>query len=124
MYYRDAKAALIIYDITQYDTFRNAKNWIKGLHETANPSILIAFVGNKIDLEDNRQVLAIEAKEFCEQNGLFFFEVSAKKNINIQELFLSLAKQLPVGTNYHNGNIQLQNEKQQEVVNSKCPGCL
>jgi Ras-related protein Rab-5C len=54
MYYKGSKAAIVVYDITNYESYKKAQQWIKELNENANPDIVIALVGNKMDIEDNR----------------------------------------------------------------------
>jgi len=96
MYYKGAKAAIVVYDITAYDTFRRAKEWVNELHQNASPNIVIALVGNKVDLEENRKVTVLEAKEFADKNGLCHFETSAKRGTNLSELFMTIAKAVPL----------------------------
>ena len=57
--------------------------------------MVISLVGNKADLESARQVTQDEAKSYAEENGLFFWETSAKSNSNVSELFQDMAKRLP-----------------------------
>ena len=59
------------------------------------PNMVISLVGNKADLESARQVTQDEAKSYAEENGLFFWETSAKSNSNVSELFQDMAKRLP-----------------------------
>ncbi|KAH7966948.1 hypothetical protein HPB49_020866 [Dermacentor silvarum] len=56
MYYRGAQAAIVVYDITNQDTFGRAKTWVKELQRQASPSIVIALAGNKADLASKRAV--------------------------------------------------------------------
>ena len=56
LYYKNAKAAIVVYDTTDKKTFKGAQNWIEELQEHAGPDILIAIVGNKADLVDSRKV--------------------------------------------------------------------
>lgn len=56
MYYKNAKAAIVVYDVTDKKTFQGAKNWIGELQEHASSEIVIALVGNKADLVDLKQV--------------------------------------------------------------------
>ncbi|XP_021562741.1 ras-related protein Rab-5C isoform X1 [Carlito syrichta] len=56
MYYRGAQAAIVVYDITNTDTFARAKNWVKELQRQASPNIVIALAGNKADLASKRAV--------------------------------------------------------------------
>mmetsp|Transcript_65733 Transcript_65733/g.76439 ORF Transcript_65733/g.76439 Transcript_65733/m.76439 type:complete len:208 (+) Transcript_65733:33-656(+) len=98
MYYKGAKAAVVVYDITSYETFRRAKEWIEELNQNASPNIIIALVGNKLDLEEKRAVQTSEAREYAEKLGLFHFETSAKRGTNLNEVFLTLAKKIPEKT--------------------------
>ena len=65
MYYKNAKAALVVYDITKKESFERAKYWISELNENADADIVIALVANKIDLEDQRKVDKDEAELFA-----------------------------------------------------------
>ncbi len=56
MYYRGAQAAIVVYDITNQDTFMRAKTWVKELQRQASPNIVIALAGNKADLASKRMV--------------------------------------------------------------------
>lgn len=97
MYYRGAQAALIVYDITSKDSFHKAQNWIRELQRQANANIVIALVGNKLDLASKRMVENNEAKEYAEENNLLFMETSAKTAINVVEVFTAIATRLPRG---------------------------
>ncbi|KAG0430229.1 hypothetical protein HPB47_022866 [Ixodes persulcatus] len=63
MYYRGAQAAIVVYDITNQDTFGRAKTWVKELQRQASPSIVIALAGNKADLASKRAVELEVAKK-------------------------------------------------------------
>ncbi|KAK9867040.1 hypothetical protein WJX84_010578 [Apatococcus fuscideae] len=95
MYYRGAAAAVIVYDITNQDSFTKAKNWVKELQRQGNPNMLMALAGNKADLADSRAVTKEEASAYAEENGLAFCETSAKTNVNVLEVFTDLATRLP-----------------------------
>ena len=72
-------------------SFEKSKSWVRELQRQANPNIVIALVGNKIDLvqnvENSRQVLTEEAKDYALDNGLLFFETSAKEDDGVKEVF-------------------------------------
>ena len=95
MYYRDAQAAIVVYDITNQDTFTRAKNWVRELQRQARPDIVIALAGNKSDLGNKRAVEYEEAQAYSEENGLLFMETSAKNANNVNEIFLAIATKLP-----------------------------
>jgi small GTP-binding protein len=86
MYYRGAKAALVVYDITNKNSFKNAKLWINELRINSKPNCLIILVGNKSDLQ-NREVKSEDAIKFCNKNDIFFKETSAKDAYNIEQIF-------------------------------------
>jgi len=95
MYYRGAQAAIVVYDITNADTFARAKTWVRELQRQARPDIVIALAGNKSDLGTRRTVEYEEANGYAEENGLLFMETSAKNANNVNEIFLAIARKLP-----------------------------
>jgi len=98
MYYRGAAAAIVVYDITNRDTFQRAKQWVKELQRQGNPNIVIALAGNKSDLNSKRKVEPEEAESYANDNGIFSMETSAKTSTNVNELFVAIARKLPKNT--------------------------
>ncbi|KAF6011356.1 hypothetical protein HII13_002718 [Brettanomyces bruxellensis] len=96
IYYRNAQSALVVYDITQKASLDKAKYWIKELQKQASNNIVIALVGNKTDLEEERQIPTEEAQAFANEAGLLFFEVSAKSGKGIKECFREIALKMPI----------------------------
>lgn len=95
MYYRGASAAVIVYDITNPDSFTGAKSWVKELQRRGDPNVVIALAGNKADLESRRKVEFEEANAYAEENGILHLETSAKNANNVKALFVEIAKKLP-----------------------------
>lgn len=95
MYYRGASAAIIVYDITNPDSFTGAKSWVKELQRRGDPNVVIALAGNKADLEARRKVEFEEANAYAEENGILHMETSAKNANNVKALFVEIANKLP-----------------------------
>lgn len=99
MYYRNAQAALVVYDVTKPQSFIKARHWVKELHEQASKDIIIALVGNKVDMVtsgEERKVAKEEAEKLAEEEGLLFFETSAKTGDNVSETFLGIGEKIPI----------------------------
>ena len=94
MYYRGAKAAIVVYDITSKESLHNAKVWIKELKMRGEKDVIISLLGNKLDIDEKRVVEKEEVMELAEQNDLIFFEVSAKTGENVGDALKSLSKKL------------------------------
>lgn len=94
IYYRDADAALCVYDITDGDSLDRVKKWVQELKNHASDKIVIAIAGNKIDLEKRRHVKKADALALAKSVGAEHFDTSAKLNKGLQEAFLHLAKGL------------------------------
>lgn len=95
MYYRGAHAAVVVYDITNAQSYRRAMAWVDELRERASGVKVIALAGNKCDLSQQRAVTEQEAKAYAQENGLLFMETSAKLATNVIEIFTAIAESLP-----------------------------
>lgn len=86
-YYRGANGVLLIYDITKRKTFEKLNFWINDLKENSDDNLFVYLIGNKNDLEENREVSYKEASEFAKEKNFPYIEVSAKTGNNIHKLF-------------------------------------
>ena len=86
-YYKGAVGALLVYDITRKETFNHLVKWLSEVKENASKEITIILIGNKNDLENERQVTYEEGESFAKENNLLFLETSAKTSKNIAEAF-------------------------------------
>jgi small GTP-binding protein len=79
-----------VYDITSAESFEKAKHWVKELQKQADSNIIIALVGNKVDLAEHRAVSVQDAQAYAEENGILCMETSAKTAVNVNELFVTI----------------------------------
>ena len=110
IFYRGAHCVFLTYDITREETFNNVIEWLKEVKQHASPDILIYLIGNRCDLEDDREVTKERALEFCQQYSIDkFFETSAKTGDNVEEVFSLAAKEL-----YEQSKEELKKEEEEE----------
>jgi small GTP-binding protein len=136
-YIRDSSVAIIVYDVTNRNSFTNLRRWIDDVRNERGNEVLLVIVGNKTDLEE-RAVQFEEGAKLAKENDALFSEVSARNGTGIQELFTNLAGTLPgndtsvqapsgnqggAGTN-QKGNVVLENPTQgDEEIGKKKGGC-
>ena len=93
-YYKGAIGALLVYDITRKETFDHINKWLQEVKSNGSKDICCILIGNKKDLEENRQVKYEEGKKLAEDNNLLFLETSAKSAENVQEAFIQTAEKI------------------------------
>jgi len=86
-YYRGAVGALLVYDISDHNTFKNVTHWLKELRNHTEASIVVMLVGNKSDLQHLREVDIEEATSFSAQNNLSFIETAAIDGSGVNDTF-------------------------------------
>ena len=88
------KGILIVYDVTEKESFDALNFWMKSFKENANKNAICLIIGNKIDLENKRVIGYDEGKKFAEKYGVKFIETSAKSAVGVNEAFYSVAKEI------------------------------
>ncbi|XP_046975087.1 ras-related protein Rab-31 [Vanessa cardui] len=94
MYYRNANAALLVYDITSANSFASIKGWVKELQSNVPDPMILSLVGNKCDLESCRAVTQSEASQYAASIGAAYCETSALHDQGIDQVFLNTATEL------------------------------
>ena len=93
-YYRGGNGVLVVYDITERESFDNLNSWLIEIEKNANKNVYKLLIGNKCYLEDKRKVSYQEGKDFAESNGMKFMETSAKTASKVQEAFELLTNEI------------------------------
>ena len=91
-YFRGAHGILLLYDVTNKDSFKNLENWLIEIEKNSNQKVLKILIGNKCDLTEDREITTEEGQTFANRNGMEFMETSAKMNTNVSEAFTTLGK--------------------------------
>ena len=93
-YYRGGNGVLVVYDITDRDSFENLNSWLIEIEKNANKNVYKLLIGNKSDLEDKRKVTYQEGKDFATSNGMQFIETSAKTDSKVKDAFELLTQEI------------------------------
>ncbi|XP_070580103.1 ras-related protein Rab-37-like isoform X4 [Ptychodera flava] len=93
-YYRDAHALLLLYDVTNRQSFDNIRAWLSEINEYANQDVVIMLLGNKADMSSDRVVRREEGEKLAKDHGVAFMETSAKTGMNVELAFMAVAKDL------------------------------
>ncbi|ANB14851.1 Rab family GTPase YPT1 [Sugiyamaella lignohabitans] len=93
-YYRGAHGIIVVYDVTDQDSFNNVKQWFQEIDRYATEGVNKLLVGNKSDIADKKVVEYSVAKEFADSMNIPFLETSAKDSTNVEQAFLTMARQI------------------------------
>jgi Ras-related protein Rab-1A len=93
-YYRGAHGIIIVYDITDRNTFTNVEQWLLDIERYAQPCVNKFLVGNKCDIDIKRQIDTEDGKELANKFNMSFVETSAKNTINVTDMFQQLARKI------------------------------
>ena len=129
-YYRGAHGIIIVYDVTDMESFNNVKTWLTEIEKYASENVNKLLVGNKSDLVVKKTVDSAMAKEFADSLGIPFLETSAKNATNVEEAFIRMAtdikqrvaQQGPGGAGARAGGVKLpaSGERQQKKKDDGC----
>ena len=115
-YYKGSHGIILIYDVTNLQTFENVKTWVNQIREEASPNVVIYIAANKIDMEEERKVPKEDGEKLAEELGFPFVETSAKSGININETFEDLVERIDKVY----GNVQQKPTKIYKAKGKKC----
>jgi len=93
-YYRGAHGIIVVYDVTDLESFNNVKQWLHEIDRYACDNVNKLLVGNKCDLSAKKVVEYAVAKDFAENLGIQFLETSAKNAVNVEQAFLTMAAEI------------------------------
>ena len=119
IFYKDAKVIILVYDITNKNSFESLKNfWYKEIMDNTISDVILAIVGNKADLYENEQVTDDEGKAYAKEKNAIFKSTSALSNRGIDSLFTDIAKKcLDPNYDYLAEDKKIQEEFNQRKLN-------
>jgi len=89
-YFRGAKGLLLVYDITNEQSFNNVQQWMNSIKTYADPDAIPILIANKMDLEDKREISTSQGKALADEYNIHFYETSAKSKQNVDEAFMDI----------------------------------
>lgn len=93
-YYRGAHGIIVVYDVTDQESFNNVKQWLQEIDRYASDSVNKLLVGNKCDLTAKKAVEYSKAKEYADSLSIPFLETSAKNSTNVEQAFMTMAAEI------------------------------
>ncbi len=118
--YKSSHGLILVYDITRMQSFNNINKWLQTIKEENDENVKLILVGNKSDLENEREVHITEGQELADNFSISFFEISAKDNIGVKEIFLDIAEKLCFDNNIEKEWVQIQKENYSQSGKDKC----
>jgi Ras-related protein Rab-1A len=129
-YYKGAQAIMIVFDLSDKDSFDHLKNWMSDIDKFAKEGVMKILVGNKCDLDHKRVISFDQGKEFARKYGIEYIETSAKDSMNVDDLFISTTKvfisnqmsnPLKKSTSsFVDGGVMIPNKKKEEKEGGGC----
>lgn len=104
-YYKGAHGIILVYDITDRQSFKDIENWLAEVDKYGNENVVKLLVGNKSDLEASRQVKTEEGKTLADSLGIKFLETSAKDAVNVEKAFTTLSNEIKSKVQSKPGNV-------------------
>ena len=114
-YYRGGNGILVVYDITDRESFNNLNSWLIEIEKSANKNVYKILIGNKCDLEEKRAVTYQEGKDFADSNGMKFIETSAKTCQQVNEAFETLTQEI-IKLNASKDKVLQEPKKKEKVL--------
>eukprot|EP01116_Phalansterium_solitarium_P005956 TRINITY_DN1827_c0_g1_i4.p1 TRINITY_DN1827_c0_g1~~TRINITY_DN1827_c0_g1_i4.p1 ORF type:complete len:212 (-),score=77.76 TRINITY_DN1827_c0_g1_i4:992-1627(-) len=93
-YYRGAMGILLVYDVTDDKSFNNIRNWVRNIDQHASENVARILIGNKADLVDKKLIETARGKQLADEFHMKFLETSAKNSTNVDEAFVTLARDI------------------------------
>ncbi|XP_048086783.1 ras-related protein Rab-6A isoform X1 [Alosa alosa] len=113
-YIRDSTVAVVVFDITNVNSFQQTTKWIDDVRTERGSDVIIMLVGNKTDLADKRQITTEEGEQRAKELNVLFIETSAKTGYNVKQLFRRVAAALP-------GMESNQDKSREDMIDIKLP---
>eukprot|EP00026_Physarum_polycephalum_P015506 Phypoly_transcript_16206.p1 GENE.Phypoly_transcript_16206~~Phypoly_transcript_16206.p1 ORF type:complete len:209 (+),score=30.27 Phypoly_transcript_16206:171-797(+) len=123
-YFRGAHGILIVYDITNEDSFNNVAKWLQEIQNYTYDNLTILLAGNKVDLADKQLVASSTGKDFATQQHMQFIETSAKTGHNIDQSFAALATDMKRKHDAESMPAASSTVKVGGATGKKKPGCV